>query len=153
MIHVTPDLVTFTDVEGDRTTIKLHDLFPQDPTRATPEERAALLNWGCFFQLVEISQATRQINQRLGTVDIEKGEGSGLSGLVAQEVVSMIEVSEKLGALVQAFEDIEKRAAAAPPSDPATVLAQARDLVGGLMGDLTGAARPGGNSGSGEAAG
>ena len=141
MITVTPDLVTFSLADGDRRTIRLQDLFAsfgaskdECDAEARAVQRQGLLLWGCFYQLVEISQVARQINERLGHVNMEKAEGSGLTGLNAQQTTSLIECSKHLGTLVELFQTIEQRSQEGGKMNIAAVMAEASKHVAEVMG-------------------
>ncbi len=125
MIHITPNAVTIEDASGKRHTVTVEKL-------KTPTHR---LLWGCFYQL-------QQANVRLGYVDVEKGEGSGLTALLHQVAANTAAISTQLEKLNETFERLEKQSAAAAASmDPAKTMREAmatvREMVPGFPGGAT----------------
>ncbi len=126
MIHITPNAVTIEDASGKRHTVTVDKL-------KTPTHR---LLWGCFYQL-------QQANVRLGYVDVEKGEGSGLTALLHQIAGNTAAVSKQLEKLNDTFERLERQSSAAAASmDPAKAMREAMSAVREMVPGFTGGATP-----------
>jgi hypothetical protein len=126
VIHITPHAISIEDASGKRSTVTADKL-------KTPTHR---LLWGCFYQL-------QQANVRLGYVDVEKGEGSGLTALLHQVATNTAAVHKQLEKLNDTLERAEKQSATAAASlDPASAMREAMSVVREQMADLSGVGVP-----------
>jgi hypothetical protein len=126
VIHITPHAITIEDASGKRQTVTADKL-------KTPTHR---LLWGCFYQL-------QQANVRLGYVDVEKGEGSGLTALLHQVATNTAAIFKQLETLNTTLERAEKQSSDAMAGmDPAKAMREAMGVVREQMADLTGVGVP-----------
>lgn len=138
--HVGPDAITFEDVEGKRTQVKLTDFLGKKAS-----DLHGLLLWGIFYQLVEI-------NQRLGSYDHETKHGKGVQGLLAQMTISGVQSAAKLDELLTTMTAIktqtDSQIANAPT--PENAMDQALKLMRAMGMDPTAVTSPAGGNGAGD---
>ena len=86
-----------------------------------------ILQFVTCFQIVEV-------NQRLGHFDPEKQEGTGLVGLNAQQVTSLLEVSEHVGRLSDGLAELREQSV--DSQDPEKIMGMAEGMIARTMAGL-----------------
>ncbi len=125
-IEVGDGSITFTTDDGESQTVSAASLTSRGKDAEHLLGQIGLIGMGCFFQL-------SQLNHHFGSIDLQAKEGKGLLGMTGQQVISLTEISERLGRLTDWAKD---QTANAP--DPAQIMkdamATAREMLGSLPG-------------------